>query len=70
MNKNGFSKSVCLRYQLKADNMVHYILPFQRGDCRNTSESDVCRRQTLTAKDDPRTEHAEGIKKFRMAVDP
>ena len=31
------------------------------------SESDVCRRQTLTYKDDPR---AEKIKTFMMTVDP
>ena len=29
---------------------------YQRGDCLNTSESDVYRRQILTYKDGPRTE--------------
>ena len=30
--------------------------PFQRGDRLYTSESDVCRRQILTSKDDHRAE--------------
>ena len=34
-----------------------------------TSESDVCRRQILKYKDDPRTERKK-IKIFLMAVDP
>ena len=41
--------------------------PFQRGDRLYTSESDVCGRQILTYKDDPR---AERIKIFLMTVDP
>ena len=40
--------------------------PLQSGDRFYTSESDVCRRQILTYKDDPRTER---IKIFIMAVD-
>ena len=40
---------------------------FQRGDRLYTSESDVCRRQILTYKDDP---HTERIKTFIMAVNP
>ena len=39
--------------------------PFQYGDRFYTSESDVCRRQILTYKDDPRTER---IKIFLMAI--
>ena len=39
----------------------------QRGDRIYTSESDVCRSQTLTYKDDPRTER---IKICQMVVDP
>ena len=38
----------------------------QRGDRLQTSESDVCRRQILTTKDDPLTER---FKQFIMAVD-
>ena len=38
-----------------------------RGDRLYTSESDVCRRQILTYKDDPRTER---MKIFIIAVDP
>ena len=40
--------------------------PFQRGERLHTSESDVCRRQILTYKDDRRTER---IDIFIMAVD-
>ena len=41
--------------------------PFQCGDRLYTSVSDVCRRQMLTYKDDPRT---EGIKIFIIVVVP
>ena len=37
------------------------IQPFQRGNRLYTSESDVCRRQILTYKDDPRAERIEMI---------
>ena len=40
---------------------------FQRGDRLYTSESDVCRRQILAYKVDPRTKR---IKIFLTAVDP
>ena len=43
------------------------VSPFMRGDRLYTPESDVCRRQILTYKDDPRTER---IKLFVMIVDP
>ena len=43
------------------------LLPLQRGDRLSTSESDVCRRQILTSKVDPRTER---VKIFIMVLDP
>ena len=33
-----------------------HLWSLQRGDRLQTSESDVCKRQILTSKDDPRTE--------------
>ena len=41
--------------------------PLQRGDRLLTTESDVCRRQILTFKVNPR---AERTKIFTMAVEP
>ena len=46
---------------------IQSLLPFQHGDRLYTSESDVCRRQTLTYKDDPRSER---IKIFIIVIDP
>ena len=43
-------------------------LPLQRGDRLYSTESDVCRRQIVTYKDDPRTERVNII--FLMASDP
>ena len=42
-------------------------LPLQCGDRLQSSEYDVCRRQILTSKIDPRT---VGVKIFIMVVDP
>ena len=42
-------------------------LTFSASDRLYTSESDVCRRQILTYKDDPRTER---INIFIAAIDP
>ena len=39
----------------------HPILPSQRGNRLQTSESDVCRRQILTSKDGPRAERIKNI---------
>ena len=41
--------------------------PLQPGDRHQSSESDVCRRQILTSKVDPR---AVRVNIFKMAVDP
>ena len=41
--------------------------PFQRGKRVYTSEYDVCRRQILTFKVDPR---ADSMKLFLLVVDP
>ena len=41
--------------------------PLQRGDRLQSSESDVCRRQILTTKVDPRD---VGVKICMMVVDP
>ena len=46
--------------------MVWYGSPFQREDRFYTSESDVCRRQILTYKDDLSTEI---IKIFLMSIE-
>ena len=43
---------------------LYKVLSLQRGYRLEMSESDVCRRQILTSKDDPRTVR---VKKFLMA---
>ena len=43
------------------------VLPLQRGDRLETSESDVCRRQIMTSQVGPRTVR---VKMCIMVVDP
>ena len=55
------------RLEIKSHHNMSFN-PFSAGTVFiRTTESDVCRRQILTYKDDPRT---ESIKIFLMAVDP
>ena len=54
--------------RLKIDPRAQTVLPFQCGGRLYTSESDVCRRQILTYKDDPALKKNKNIYNGRIPL--